>query len=72
MIKVSYYHDLTSNNKFRIEKFTILKDTILPNMYTSPAFHILTVLDGEIEIEDLEFIPELALFTYPCPCGDKF
>jgi diphthamide biosynthesis protein 3 len=26
----------------------------------------------EIEIEDLEFIPELALFTYPCPCGDKF
>ena len=44
---------LTSNNKFRIEKFIILKDTVLPNMYTTPAFHILTVLDGEIEIEDL-------------------
>jgi mannose-6-phosphate isomerase len=45
---------LTSNTKFRIEKFTILKDTILPNMYTTPAFHILTVLEGEVEIEDLK------------------
>lgn len=26
----------------------------------------------EIEIEDLEFDPEQGLFSYPCPCGDRF
>ncbi|CCD22321.1 Kti11p NDAI_0A01630 [Naumovozyma dairenensis CBS 421] len=26
----------------------------------------------EIEIEDMTFHPELELFTYPCPCGDRF
>ena len=50
---------LTSNNKFRIEKFTILKDTVLPSMYTTPAFHILTVLDGEIEIEDVDTVQKV-------------
>lgn len=26
----------------------------------------------EIEIEDMEFDSAAQLFTYPCPCGDKF
>jgi hypothetical protein len=26
----------------------------------------------EIEIEDMEFDSTTQLFTYPCPCGDKF
>jgi CSL zinc finger len=26
----------------------------------------------EIEIEDLDFDEETGIFTYPCPCGDKF
>lgn len=26
----------------------------------------------EIEIEDLTFLPEEQMFTYPCPCGDRF
>ena len=26
----------------------------------------------EIEIEDLEFDSESQLFSYPCPCGDRF
>ena len=26
----------------------------------------------EIEIEDLDFDLEEMIFTYPCPCGDKF
>lgn len=30
-----------------------------------------TVYD-EIEIEDMTFDAENAIFTYPCPCGDKF
>ena len=26
----------------------------------------------EIEIEDLDFDPITQIYTYPCPCGDKF
>lgn len=26
----------------------------------------------EIEIEDMTFDPATQLYTYPCPCGDKF
>ncbi|CCH62705.1 hypothetical protein TBLA_0I00420 [Henningerozyma blattae CBS 6284] len=26
----------------------------------------------QIEIEDMVFHPETQLFTYPCPCGDRF
>lgn len=26
----------------------------------------------EVEIEDMDFLPEEQVFTYPCPCGDKF
>ncbi|ODV88629.1 hypothetical protein CANCADRAFT_29424 [Tortispora caseinolytica NRRL Y-17796] len=26
----------------------------------------------EIEIEDMTYDPDLQIFTYPCPCGDKF
>lgn len=26
----------------------------------------------EIEIEDMTFNPDLQLYTYPCPCGDRF
>ena len=31
----------------------------------------LSVYD-EIEIEDMEFEEREQIFTYPCPCGDKF
>jgi len=26
----------------------------------------------EVEIEDLDYDPVELLYTYPCPCGDKF
>jgi len=26
----------------------------------------------EIELEDLTYHPATQLYTYPCPCGDKF
>lgn len=26
----------------------------------------------QIEIEDMTFHPEMQMFTYPCPCGDRF
>ena len=26
----------------------------------------------EIEIEDLDYNPKTQIYTYPCPCGDKF
>lgn len=26
----------------------------------------------EIEIEDMDFDEETGIFTFPCPCGDKF
>ena len=26
----------------------------------------------EIEIEDMEYYPEIMTFFYPCPCGDRF
>ncbi|KAJ5871789.1 uncharacterized protein N7529_004142 [Penicillium soppii] len=26
----------------------------------------------EIEIEDMTFDPNLQIYTYPCPCGDRF
>lgn len=26
----------------------------------------------EVEIEDMTFDAEKSMFTYPCPCGDKF
>lgn len=30
-----------------------------------------TIYD-EIEIEDFDFDPEMHIFYYPCPCGDRF
>ncbi|AWU74534.1 uncharacterized protein C5L36_0A11170 [Pichia kudriavzevii] len=30
-----------------------------------------TIYD-QIEIEDFTFDPATQLFTYPCPCGDRF
>lgn len=26
----------------------------------------------EVEIEDLDYDPKTQIYTYPCPCGDKF
>ena len=26
----------------------------------------------EVEIEDMDFDPDLRLFSAPCPCGDRF
>lgn len=26
----------------------------------------------EVEIEDLDYDPSTQIYTYPCPCGDKF
>ncbi|GLI77717.1 diphthamide biosynthesis protein 3 [Penicillium ochrochloron] len=26
----------------------------------------------EIEIEDMTFDPALQIYTFPCPCGDRF
>ncbi|QPG76152.1 Diphthamide biosynthesis protein 3 [Brettanomyces nanus] len=26
----------------------------------------------QIEIEDFTFDPDLQVFSYPCPCGDRF
>ncbi|KAK9473923.1 uncharacterized protein V1510DRAFT_425312 [Dipodascopsis tothii] len=26
----------------------------------------------QIEIEDMTYDPDLQMYTYPCPCGDKF
>ena len=26
----------------------------------------------QVEIEDMEFDPELETYFYPCPCGDRF
>lgn len=26
----------------------------------------------QIEIEDMTFDPDSQIFSYPCPCGDKF
>jgi len=26
----------------------------------------------EIEIEDMDFLDEEKIYTYPCPCGDRF
>ncbi|GMM35630.1 Kti11 protein [Saccharomycopsis crataegensis] len=26
----------------------------------------------QVEIEDFTFDPDTQLFSYPCPCGDKF
>lgn len=32
----------------------------------------MTTFYDEVEIEDFEFDEELEIYTYPCPCGDKF
>jgi len=29
-------------------------------------------LYDEIEIEDMTYDPETMLYSYPCPCGDRF
>ena len=26
----------------------------------------------EVEFEDLDYDPQTQIYTYPCPCGDKF
>ncbi|KAJ8658185.1 diphthamide biosynthesis protein 3 [Lichtheimia ornata] len=32
----------------------------------------MTSFYDEIEIEDMEFNEDEEIYTYPCPCGDKF
>ncbi|KAG0172524.1 Diphthamide biosynthesis protein 3 [Apophysomyces sp. BC1034] len=32
----------------------------------------MTSFYDEIEIEDMEFDEDEEMYTYPCPCGDKF
>ncbi|KAF5397927.1 Diphthamide biosynthesis protein 3 [Paragonimus heterotremus] len=32
----------------------------------------MSVFHDEIEIEDMEYDPELEIYFYPCPCGDQF
>ncbi|KAG2217360.1 hypothetical protein INT45_012230 [Circinella minor] len=32
----------------------------------------MTSFYDEIEIEDMEFDEDEQIYTYPCPCGDKF
>lgn len=32
----------------------------------------MSVFHDEIEIEDFEYDKETAMYTYPCPCGDRF
>ncbi|VDD75426.1 unnamed protein product [Mesocestoides corti] len=32
----------------------------------------MSVLHDEVEIEDMEYDEEEELYTYPCPCGDRF
>ncbi|KAI8997146.1 diphthamide biosynthesis protein Dph3 [Pilobolus umbonatus] len=32
----------------------------------------MTSFYDEVEIEDMDFNEEEQLYTYPCPCGDRF
>jgi hypothetical protein len=32
----------------------------------------MTSFYDEVEIEDMQFDEEEEMYTYPCPCGDKF
>ncbi|TPX50107.1 hypothetical protein SeLEV6574_g01095 [Synchytrium endobioticum] len=32
----------------------------------------MTAFYDEVEIEDMLFDEETRIYTYPCPCGDKF
>ncbi len=43
---------LTSNDKFRMEKISFNNECIIPNMFKKPAFHIISVIHGEIKIDD--------------------
>lgn len=41
--------------------------------YTTPwQEYTANISSTQIEIEDMEFNEEEQLYTYPCPCGDKF
>jgi len=32
----------------------------------------MTTFHDEVEIEDFEYDKEREIYTYPCPCGDRF
>lgn len=32
----------------------------------------MTTIYEEVEIEDMDYDKETGLFSYPCPCGDRF
>ena len=32
----------------------------------------MTTFHDEVEIEDFEYDEEREIYTYPCPCGDRF
>lgn len=44
---------LTSNDKFRMEKIIFTKECTIPNMFSKPAFHIITVIQGKIQVQDI-------------------
>ncbi len=44
---------LTSNDKFRMEKIIFTNECTIPNMFSKPAFHIISVIQGKIQVQDI-------------------
>lgn len=49
----------------------LYSDLYLANATTMADDEQLSIYD-EIEIEDMTYDPNLQIYHYPCPCGDRF
>lgn len=51
------------NNLHNTKRYTI---------HTQQTHKLTMSIYEEIEFEDLDYNPKTQIYTYPCPCGDKF
>ena len=56
-----------------INQHPLLLHYTTPKRYNDATHNNKTMsIYEEIEFEDLDFDPKTQIYTYPCPCGDKF
>lgn len=63
--------DSSSNTTSQSSKSSITTTTT-PTYKTNEINNPVTGIYDEIEIEDMEFDTVKNIYTYPCPCGDRF
>lgn len=62
---------MTRAKLFYLQSNELIRHNFIQTEFFKMADEALNIYD-EIEIEDMTFDPNVQIYTYPCPCGDRF